>query len=127
MRLKYIKEPDLNLIANLEKGWKIHENGRKIIIENTLGFNKFEYYSLEDFNKEWATLEEPLLQGKIRESLKLWAEYHGVKKLSYRKGGDYSWFTFYDSNLHHNIDYDVGNIIFDLEEKEYCLIELVGE
>lgn len=26
----------------------------------------FEYDSLEDFNREWSTLKEPLLQGKER-------------------------------------------------------------
>ena len=130
MRLKYIKEPDLNLIADLQKGWIIRDNGLKIRIENTLGFNKFEYESLEDFNKEWATLKEPLLRGKLRESLKSWAEYQGVKKLTYTKSSNYnySWFSFEDKQTHLFIDYEINAKLFDLENnKEYTLEELVGE
>ena len=130
MRLKYIKEPDLNLIADLQKGWQICDNGVKIRIENTLGFNKFEYESLEDFNKEWATLKEPLLQGKLRESLKSWAEYQGVKKLTYTKSSNYnySWFSFEDKQSHLFIDYEINTKLFNLENnKEYTLEDLVGK
>ena len=130
MRLKYIKDPDLNLIADLQKGWKICDNGVKIRIENTLGSNKFEYESLEDFNKEWATLKEPLLQGKLRESLKSWAEYQGVKKLTYTKSSNYnySWFSFEDKQSHLFIDYEINTKLFNLENnKEYTLEDLVGE
>lgn len=128
MRLKYIKEPDINLIADLQKGWIIRDNGVKIRIENTLGFNKFEYESLEDFNKEWATLKEPLLQGKLRESLKLWAEYNGIKKLKYTKSSNYSCFSFEDKQSHLLIDYEINTKLFNLENnKEYTLEDLVGD
>lgn len=130
MRLKYIKEPKFNLIADLQKGWEIRDNGVKIRIENTLGSNKFEYNSLEDFNKEWETLKEPLLQGKLRESLKLWAEYQGVKKLTYTKSSNYnySWFSFEDKQSHLFIDFEINTKLINLENnKEYTLEELVGE
>lgn len=130
MRLKYIKDPDLNLIADLQKGWIIRDNGVKIRIENTLGFNNFEYESLEDFNREWATLKEPLLQGKLRESLKSWAEYQGVNKLTYTKSCNYNYscFSFEDKQSHLFIDFEINTKLINLENnKEYTLEELVGD
>lgn len=127
MRLKYIKEPDLNLIADLQKGWKINDNGVKIRLVNTLGISNFEYESLEDFNREWVTLKEPLLQGKLRKGLKAWAEYQGLERIKYRKGIDYSVFYFYDKNLGFTIDFEIKTKIFDLDEGEYKLKDLVGE
>lgn len=29
MKLKYIKEPDLNLIADLQNGWQVCDTGKK--------------------------------------------------------------------------------------------------
>lgn len=128
MKLKYIKDPDLNLIADLQKGWNIRDTGVKIRLENTSGFSRFEYDSLEDFNREWATLKEPLLQGKLRESLKLWAEYHGVNKVRYRRKTKYSLFYFYDKNLKFDIEFKINTRIYNLEDDtEYNIIDLVGE
>lgn len=127
MRLKYIKEPDLNLIADLQKGWEIKDNGVKIRLVNTLGISNFEYESLEDFNREWETLKEPLLQGKLREGLKAWAEYQGLERINYRKPSDYSVFYFYDKNLGFTIDFEIKTKILDLDEGEYKLKDLVGE
>ena len=128
MRLKYIKEPDFNLIADLQKGWEIRDNGVKIRLENTLGFNRFEYETLEDFNREWVTLKEPLLPVEIREGFKQWAKFNNVDIVTfYTTDNDFSWFTSRKENsgcvtidFNKNIDYLEDN-------KEYTVKELVGE
>lgn len=134
MRLKYIKDPDLNLIADLQKGWEIRDNGVKIKIYNSMGITKFEYDSLEQFNKEWATLKEPLLKGDLRFAIKVWLDYCNAKpcdKVTYYELSDYSRLRLYK----HDNEGKSDNYCIELKYKlmalkdveSYTVQQLVGE
>lgn len=132
MKLKYIKEPDL--IADLQKGWKIYDNGLKIIIENTLGYNKFEYDSLEDFNREWETIKEPLLKGDFRLAIKVWLDYCNAKpddRVHYYELSESSRLRLYTKNKEGNADsycIELERKLANLKDVEgYTVQQLIGE
>lgn len=128
MKLRYIKQPDLDLVADLRNGWEIRNNGAKIELVRVGGVSKFEYDTLEQFNEEWKTVKEPLLYGKLRESLKLWAEYQGFKKIKYIQFSNHSLFRSCDDERYSFYDFEIRTRLYDLQDRKvYDLTDLVGE
>lgn len=134
MKLKYVKDPDLSLIADLKKGWQVCDNGVKIRLINVRGKSMFEYDSLEDFNKEWVTLKEPLLKGDFRLAIKVWLDYCNAKpndRVSYYELSDYSrlrLFTKIKEGSTETYYIELKYKLMALKDSEsYTVKELVGD
>lgn len=79
MKLKYIKDPESNLIADLQRNWSLFDTGDKIVLRNNEGVSRYGYSTLEEFAKEWKTVKEPLLKGDLRRAIRVWLDYCNAK------------------------------------------------